>query len=83
MGTKSSVEIQYLRTCDDYGPEPPIETQCLFVAEIAAGAETKVHALSTESLPWFCHIHSLLLTGETWKQDMIANKVTTIYDVIY
>ena len=41
MGAKTSVEIQYLRTCNDDGPKRPIKTECLFVAEIPAGAETK------------------------------------------
>jgi hypothetical protein len=33
LGTKTSVESQHLRTCNDDGPKRPIETQCLFVAE--------------------------------------------------
>jgi len=41
VGTKPSVEIQHLRTCDDDSPKRPIETQRLFVAEIPASAETK------------------------------------------
>ncbi len=41
VGTESSKEIHYLRTCDEESSERPIETQCLFVAEIPAGAETK------------------------------------------
>src|ERR1700736_4170662 len=41
MGAKPSVEMQHLRTFDDDGPERPIETQRLFVAEIPAGAETE------------------------------------------
>jgi hypothetical protein len=35
----------------------------------------QVHALSTESLSWFCDLHSLLLTGENLKtrRDRHAN----------
>jgi len=42
MGTKPNVEIQYLRTRDDDSSKLPIKTQRPFVAEIPAGAETKV-----------------------------------------
>jgi hypothetical protein len=41
LRTKPSVEVKHLRTCDDEGPKRPIETQCCFLAEIPAGAETK------------------------------------------
>src|ERR1700730_2703308 len=41
VGAKPSVEIQRLRTCDDDGRKRPIETECLFLAEISAGAKTK------------------------------------------
>jgi hypothetical protein len=38
VSTKTSVEIQHLRTCDDDGPKRPIETQCLFVVKIPAAS---------------------------------------------
>jgi hypothetical protein len=41
VSTKPSVEIQHLRPCDHDGPKRPIETECFFVAEIPAGAETE------------------------------------------
>ena len=41
VGAKPSVEIQHLRTCDNDGPKRPVKTECFFVAEIPAGAETK------------------------------------------
>ena len=41
VGTEPGVEIKHLGTCDEDGPNRPIETQRLFVAEIPAGAETK------------------------------------------
>src|ERR1700730_3823146 len=41
LGAKPSVEIQHLRTCNDDGPKRPVETQRLFIGEIATGAETK------------------------------------------
>ena len=41
VDTKPSVEIEHLRTRDDDGPKRPVEAQCLFFAEIPAGAETK------------------------------------------
>ena len=35
--------------------------------------DEQVHASSTESLPWFCHLHSLLLTGGTRHDRQINN----------
>jgi hypothetical protein len=50
VSTEASVEFQRLRTCDDDGPKRPVKTQCFFVAEIAASAETKKREIPPVSL---------------------------------